>query len=240
MEGDGSYKRSSGSVNNLEIAGIIKGSPAGSPHSYRLQASFIWRYRKGPGRILANPPVLGGTNASHWHHSNRLSLQSPVSWRSTHTSDFTPKHYPQPFPPHNSSMPASKRSITGEYATSKSWVEEGQSQCEHPCHPCMTIEIGGVGRLHRNVTIGTLPDEVLLEIFSFYMAKSRSMEGWITLVHVCQRWRNVIFASPHHLNLRLLCEDRKPVRELLNIWPALPIVICDSEHIDVVFNNSRG
>jgi hypothetical protein len=93
----------------------------------------------------------------------------------------------------------------------------------------MTIEIGGVG--HRNVTIRTLPDNALLEIFYFYMGKSRGTESWITLVHVCQRWRNIIFASPRRLNLRLLCEDRKPVRELLNIWPALPIVIRDSELI---------
>jgi len=51
-------------------------------------------------------------------------------------------------------------------------------------------------------------------------------------VHVCQRWRNIVFASPRRLNLRLLCEDRKPVRKLLNIWPALPIVIQDSELIE--------
>jgi hypothetical protein len=27
------------------------------------------------------------------------------------------------------------------------------------------------------------------------------------------------------LNLKLLCTDRRPVREMLDIWPALPIVI---------------
>jgi hypothetical protein len=95
----------------------------------------------------------------------------------------------------------------------------------------MIIEIGSVGQLHRNVTIGALPDDILLEIFCFYMDQSQDMEEWIILVHVCQRWRNTIFTSPRRLNLRLLCEDRKPVRELLNIWPALPIVIRDSELI---------
>ncbi|KAI0287737.1 hypothetical protein BC826DRAFT_1188851 [Russula brevipes] len=108
-------------------------------------------------------------------------------------------------------MPASKSSIAGEYTTSKLCVEEGQSQID------------------RNVTIGTLPDDVLLEIFCFYVGQSQDIEGWIPLVHVCQRWRNIVFASPRRLNLRLLCDDGKPVEEMLHIWPALPIVISDSE-----------
>jgi hypothetical protein len=95
----------------------------------------------------------------------------------------------------------------------------------------MTIEIGGVGQLHRNVTIGTLPDYVLLEIFSFYTDESYFIETWIILVHVCQRWRNIVFASPRRLNLQLLCDDSRPVRDLLDIWPALPISISDSERM---------
>jgi hypothetical protein len=64
----------------------------------------------------------------------------------------------------------------------------------------MIIEIGGVGQLHGNVTIGTLPDDVLLEVFCFYMDQSQDIEGWIMLVHVCQSWRNIVFASPRRLN----------------------------------------
>jgi hypothetical protein len=41
------------------------------------------------------------------------------------------------------------------------------------------------------------------------------------LVHVC-RWRYVV---PPRLNLRLDCTDRRPVRKMLDIWPALSIVI---------------
>ncbi len=44
-------------------------------------------------------------------------------------------------------------------------------------------------------------------------------------MHVCQKWRNVVFASPHRLNLRLVCADVRPVRKMLDIWPPLPIVI---------------
>ena len=44
-------------------------------------------------------------------------------------------------------------------------------------------------------------------------------------MHVCRRWRNVIFGSPHRLNLRLVCSDRTRVRKMLDVWPPLPIVI---------------
>lgn len=71
-----------------------------------------------------------------------------------------------------------------------------------------------------------IPDDVLLEIFSFYVDKAEDVNEWHTLVHVCQSWRNVVFASPRHLNLRLLCTNRSPVKDMLDIWPTtLPIII---------------
>jgi hypothetical protein len=42
---------------------------------------------------------------------------------------------------------------------------------------------------------------------------------------VCQRWRYVVFDSPRRLDLRLLCTHWTPVTNMLDIWPALPIVI---------------
>ncbi|KAI0291276.1 hypothetical protein BC826DRAFT_1106031 [Russula brevipes] len=72
------------------------------------------------------------------------------------------------------------------------------------------------------VTIDTLPDDVLLDAFGFYVD---GCEGWQTLVHVCRRWRDLVFASPRRLDLQLLCTDRRLVREMLGIWPALPIRI---------------
>ena len=70
-----------------------------------------------------------------------------------------------------------------------------------------------------------LPDVPLLVIFDCYLHESRGMEAWRTLVHVCRKWRNLVFGSPHRLNLRLVCTARRPVREMLEIWPPLPIVI---------------
>jgi hypothetical protein len=70
-----------------------------------------------------------------------------------------------------------------------------------------------------------LPDLALLELFNFYVSKVGPIEKWHTLVHVCRRWRNVVFRSPRRLGLQLFCTARKPVRETLDVWPPLPIVI---------------
>jgi hypothetical protein len=80
---------------------------------------------------------------------------------------------------------------------------------------------------HRDVarvTIDMLPDVVLLGIFDFYLDKA-AIQAWHNLVHVCRTWRNVVFGSPRRLNLRLCCRARTPVREMLDIWPPLPIVL---------------
>jgi hypothetical protein len=48
---------------------------------------------------------------------------------------------------------------------------------------------------------------------------------WHKLVHVCQRWRQVVFASPLRLNLQIRCSHGTPVRKNLDIWPTFPIII---------------
>ena len=77
------------------------------------------------------------------------------------------------------------------------------------------------------MTIDSLPDEALLELFDFYAHNTPFLEGWITVAHVCRRWRCIVFASPLRLDLRLLCKASKPVREMLDAWPPLPIIIDD-------------
>jgi hypothetical protein len=81
-----------------------------------------------------------------------------------------------------------------------------------------------IGPFYRKATIGTLPDDVLLEIFDFYVDKA-NYDRWHTLVHVCRRWRNVVFASPRRLRLQLFCTPNRCVNEMVDIWPELPIVI---------------
>jgi hypothetical protein len=84
-----------------------------------------------------------------------------------------------------------------------------------------------IGPFYRKLTIGTLPDDVLLEIFGFYVYEAPGGYKWHTLVHVSRRWRNVVFASPRRLRLRLLCKPNRSVKEMLDIWPELPIMISD-------------
>jgi hypothetical protein len=91
----------------------------------------------------------------------------------------------------------------------------------------MITELSGTG---RRVSINILPDNVLLEIFDNYMilpqtSHNQHVDAWHKLVHVCQQWRYVVFDSPRRLDLRLLCTDRTPVTNMLDIWPALPIYI---------------
>jgi hypothetical protein len=96
-----------------------------------------------------------------------------------------------------------------------------------------TTDMCGAG----HVTIRALSDDVLLDIFHFCQAaqvdkmdysrmESRvPLPAWYTLVHVCQRWRCVVLASPSRLKLLLVCTDRTPVMDMLHIWPPFPIVI---------------
>jgi len=49
--------------------------------------------------------------------------------------------------------------------------------------------------------------------------------AWHRLAHVCRRWRHVVFASPRRLGLHIVCTEKTPVRESLDIWPPLPIII---------------
>jgi len=92
---------------------------------------------------------------------------------------------------------------------------------------------GGADRLSR-ATINALPDNVLLETFECHLGGKdadeidygHNYEGWQTLVHVCRRWRSIVFASPRRLSLKLYCTRQRLVNsKTLDIWPALPIVI---------------
>jgi hypothetical protein len=97
-----------------------------------------------------------------------------------------------------------------------------------------------------------LPDVALLQIFDFYVDEAKRIEDWHTLVHDCRNWRYLVFQSPRRLGLQLHCTCTTPVRESLDVWPPLPIVLsysihemCDTsntnilaalEHIDRIVN----
>jgi F-box-like len=81
----------------------------------------------------------------------------------------------------------------------------------------------------QRVTIRSLPDDVLLEIFDIHLNPHyrRILDPWMwqKLAHVCRRWRCIVFASPLRLNLELHCTYTTPVRKLLHIWPEFPLFI---------------
>src|SRR5258708_5165120 len=83
-----------------------------------------------------------------------------------------------------------------------------------------------------------VPDDVLLAVFDFCIDQDayqdeflfstsgkEKIEAWRPLVHVCRRWRNLVFGSPHRLNLRLVCTAKTPARDTLDVWPAWPLLI---------------
>ncbi|KAI9507657.1 hypothetical protein F5148DRAFT_1203178 [Russula earlei] len=84
------------------------------------------------------------------------------------------------------------------------------------------------GPPHRQVAIEAIPYDVLLRIFYLYIDDAEDPDTWHTLVHVCQIWRNLVFASPHHLRLQLLCTNTTRTRDMLGIWPLLPIIISNT------------
>jgi hypothetical protein len=80
------------------------------------------------------------------------------------------------------------------------------------------------------ISADTLPDDVLLAVFHHYVNDNaehltQREEAWQSLVHVCRRWRCIIFGSPRHLNLQLVCQGNTPARDTLDVWPALPLII---------------
>jgi len=75
------------------------------------------------------------------------------------------------------------------------------------------------------IMIKVLPEEILLEVFAFYMCEVYSNEKWKILVYMCQRWSSIVFAAPRRLNLQLICTVGMPSRKMLHVWPELPIVV---------------
>ncbi|KAI0270303.1 hypothetical protein BGY98DRAFT_264291 [Russula aff. rugulosa BPL654] len=84
-------------------------------------------------------------------------------------------------------------------------------------------------------TIDVLPDEVLLAIFDFYVVPYQDVdlfdavvgeqdavkriESWQSLVHVCRRWRGLVFGSPRRLNLQLYYDSERSATKTLDVWP---------------------
>ena len=90
----------------------------------------------------------------------------------------------------------------------------------------------GLGQIHGCATgMDLLPDNILLNIFDFCRIIERpallwkSTWKWDRSVHVYRRWRQIVFASPNHLQIQLLCASGTPIKTHLSCWPAFPIIL---------------
>ena len=110
------------------------------------------------------------------------------------------------------------------------------------CRVCNLLLTVWAGR----ATINILPDDILLHVFlidgqedhyvpdSLHSPEQSGLEDydrvrrlpwrWYRFVHVCRRWRSIVFAFPIFLDLRLVYGLWTRI-ELTDIWPPLPIII---------------
>ena len=77
--------------------------------------------------------------------------------------------------------------------------------------------------LPRHVTIEKLSDNVLLKIFCHFL--DASPRHWPTLMHICHKWRRIVFDSQRALRLQLVCTHEMPVLKALDCFPTLSIVV---------------
>ncbi|KAI0267112.1 hypothetical protein BC834DRAFT_96605 [Gloeopeniophorella convolvens] len=105
----------------------------------------------------------------------------------------------------------------------------------------MSVHIRGnlqSATIYQTVTIESLTDAVLLEIFDHFLVEKLKTEQWFQLephqsqwyalvpAHVCQRWRQIIVASPGRLGLSILCSWGLPIADILRLSPPeLPLSI---------------
>ena len=94
------------------------------------------------------------------------------------------------------------------------------------------VGLSELGQIHGCATgMDFLPDIILLNIFDFWRIIEypvrlwKSTWKWDRLVHVCQRWRQIVFASPNRLQIQLLCASGTPIKTHLSCWPAFPIIL---------------
>ena len=116
------------------------------------------------------------------------------------------------------STPAESHSIQDSTPTTQSRCVSFVGQ-----HPATTTRYD----VCQVTSINMLHDDVLLDIFDFYVIgpsnDKKEVEAWQTLVHVRRQWRTVVFGSPLRLDLRLYSATK--TRMPVDVWPALPLRI---------------
>ena len=95
-----------------------------------------------------------------------------------------------------------------------------------------------------NTPIHNLDDDSLLQIFSCYRLDDEEnwylRLGWLMLIHVCPRWRNLIYDSWSHLDMCLLLTNDSPSMDTLSHLPPLPLVIHYVDRTKTITRKDEG
>ena len=142
--------------------------------------------------------------------------------------------------PATSSHQSSDRN--GQGATS-GYITDKSQRHWYASFSCYADQTWPTGNSLHTAPIHNLDDDALLHVFYLYRPfllgedeedEARLIGGtrncdrgrwWYELVHVCQRWRNVILGSASYLGLSLVCTHGTPVADMLAYSPPLPLVV---------------
>ena len=95
-----------------------------------------------------------------------------------------------------------------------------------------------------NTPIHNLDDDSLLQIFSCYRLEDEEnwylRLGWLILIHVCPRWRNLIYGSWSYLDMCLFLTNDSPSMDTLSHLPPLPLVIDYSDRTRTITRKDEG
>ena len=103
----------------------------------------------------------------------------------------------------------------------------------HVCLLCRVCNYCQLIVCHGTEQAGVCQSTYLPTTFSYTYSFSMLLEDvypecclpWHRLIHVCRRWRSLVFSSPIFLNLKLVCGPWTRVELTSTIWPPLPITI---------------
>ncbi|KAH9028373.1 hypothetical protein EDB85DRAFT_1613451 [Lactarius pseudohatsudake] len=191
-----------------------------------------------PLRFQLNSPWVKLTTMwrRHWQriHSPQHCLDS---WPRTVAPKMTDQHQqPHSLLDNIASPDSSSGSSTGTGTSSATTTTHHDGPCKS-----LKIERARTDESNRQVaTIDILLDDVFREIFAICLFKryrhpTRRMRVWQRLVHVCQRWRQIIYGSPHYFDLHLYCSNGYGLAfKDFSVWPEFPLVIqyyieCDED-----------
>ena len=98
------------------------------------------------------------------------------------------------------------------------------------------------------VTVQTLPDDVLLEIFKSHRLSSLRSGPWkwYRLAQVCRRWRFIVYMHPRLLDLPIILTNTNPIWETPDFLPAdIPVIMwyrdsLSDKDADNIFNTLKN